>query len=114
MQRASLSPSDATAAAATATSRGELNLAGHDLRRSAVEVDRANGVVLASLAEPVSLSGRVDLVGKNGRGEAQCFTVRVQLVMPGNDGVGSAVVLSAAGWSVLDFDNFEAVLVSLP
>ena len=107
-------PSVIIAPAANAASPGELHLAGYVLRRSAVEVDRTNGVVLASLAEPVSLSGRVDFVGTNGRGETQCFTVRVQLVMPGNDGVGSAVVLSATGWSALDFDNFEAVLASLP
>ena len=77
-------------------------------------MDRTSGVVLASLAEPVNLAGRVDFVGSNGRGESQCLSARVQLVMPGNDGVGSAVVLSTAGWSAADFANFEAVLASLP
>ncbi|MCO4760020.1 MAG: hypothetical protein KC502_00830 [Myxococcales bacterium] len=98
---------------AQAVPGGQLTLAGYALRRSAVEVDRSSRVVLASLDQKVKLSGRVDLVGKDARGEAHCFPVRVQLVMPGNDGNGSAVVLSAAQWSASDFAGFEDVLASL-
>lgn len=107
-------PSAQVAAVEAAALTGTLHLAGHALTRSAVEVDRTSQVVLASLDELVHLSGRVDLVSKNAHGEAQCFPVRVQLVMPGSDGVGSAVVLSAGTWSAADFDDFEAVLALLP
>ncbi len=93
--------------------RGTLTLAGHALRRSAVEIDRSSRVVLASLDESVQLSGRIDLVGRDAQGEARCFPVRVQLVMPGSEGRGSAVVLSAAQWSDTDFDGFAQVLAAL-